>query len=241
MSLINDALKKAQRQRGDEPAADLPPGPGGGRVARREKPAGFQTLLVRLAVGIVAVCAVIVTTVVLLRDDPAPVAATPPKTEPVATNPVTAPKQEPVAPKVEPPVPKADPAPVVAAVTPPVSEPTTPAVTLPSNPPATAPTTGPTTVANAGGPNLTLPPISSAPAIPAPSSAGEQDKRILAYLSTLSVRGIRPGPDPKVLMNDRVYRPNDVIDYSLGLKLTGVVPNRLEFVDERGVGYVKTF
>ncbi|HYC70815.1 MAG TPA: hypothetical protein VEB66_06385 [Opitutaceae bacterium] len=229
MSLINDALKKAQRQRGDEPPADLPPGPGSGRVPRRDKPAGFPTLLVRLAIGVIAVCAVIATTVFLLRDKPAPVATTPPPTAPVAA--VPAPKIEPEAPKTEPAAPKSDPAPVVATV-PPATAPATPAVAAATPAPPGA---------GAAVPNVTLPPV-DAPAIPAPASAKEQDKRILAYLSNLRVTGIRPsGADSKVLMNDRVYKLNDVVDYTLGLKLTGVAVQRLEFVDERGVGYVKTF
>jgi len=55
MSLINDALKKAQKQRtGESPPLASMPGLGGEtpqRIARRAKPAGFNTLLVRAGVG----------------------------------------------------------------------------------------------------------------------------------------------------------------------------------------------
>ncbi len=57
MSLINDALKKAQRQRGGDAATDDAPGAppaGSARVARREKPAGFQTILLRTGIGVIA-------------------------------------------------------------------------------------------------------------------------------------------------------------------------------------------
>lgn len=246
MSLINDALKKAQRQRGDEPASEIAAAPAAGRVPRREKPPGFQTLLVRAAVGVIAVCAVIVTTVLLLRDDaPTQVATnpTPPKSESTANNPAPAPKPDSAGPIAEPIAPKVAPDPV-PDVSLPSSDPAlapanTPAVTAPANPATTAPAVA----ANPGGPNLTLPPVGEpSPPIPAPATTVEQDKRILAYLSTLRVTGIRPsGADSKVLMNDRVYRLGDVVDYGLGLKLTGVAVQRLDFVDERGVAYVKTF
>lgn len=253
MSLINDALKKAQRQRGDEPGGDQPVSPGSGRVARREKPAGFQALLLRIGIGVITVCAIIVTTVLLVRRDGAPPAPVPPvaKTDPlVPTNPpAPAPKTDPavtapVAPKTEtPPV-------TVAANNPPVTTPANPPVAAPIVAPATptisaaanAPVAPPASTGPIAVPDLTLPPVADTPRIPAPTTAAEQDKRILSYLANLRVNMIRPaGADSKVLMNDRVYRLNDIVEYTLGLKITGIAYQRLEFVDERGVGYVKQF
>jgi hypothetical protein len=55
MSLINDALKKAQKQRtGETPSLASMPGIGGEsphRIAKRAKPAGFDTLIIRAGVG----------------------------------------------------------------------------------------------------------------------------------------------------------------------------------------------
>ena len=65
MSLINDALKKAQKQRtGDSPPLSAMPGVGGesaAKIAKRDKPAGFNAQLVRLSLaagGLVVVLAV---------------------------------------------------------------------------------------------------------------------------------------------------------------------------------------
>jgi hypothetical protein len=70
----------------------------------------------------------------------------------------------------------------------------------------------------------------------------QQDPRILAYLDAVVVNGIRPSPDdPKVLMNNRVYRARDVVDRELNLRLTGIAPQKLTFEDERGMVYVKSF
>ena len=60
MSLINDALKKAQRQRDEgTPAPTEASAPGAApeqlhRVARREKPAGFRSQLMLIGGGAVA-------------------------------------------------------------------------------------------------------------------------------------------------------------------------------------------
>src|SRR3954470_2172067 len=55
MSLINDALKKAQKQRtGDGPDLKTMPAIGGesaARIARRDKPAGFNTLVLWIGAG----------------------------------------------------------------------------------------------------------------------------------------------------------------------------------------------
>jgi hypothetical protein len=55
MSLINDALKKAQKQRtGETPSLASLPSVGGEtphRIAKRTKPAGFDTLIIRAGVG----------------------------------------------------------------------------------------------------------------------------------------------------------------------------------------------
>lgn len=77
------------------------------------------------------------------------------------------------------------------------------------------------------------------PAAPAPP---RQNVKILTYLDNLRVTGIRAaGADSRVLMNDRVYRVNDMVDYELALRLTGVSTTTLTFVDDNGVVYTKTF
>src|SRR4051812_21321812 len=55
MSLINDALKKAQKQRtGEAPTLASMPGIGGesaSRIAKRAKPTGFNTLILRASIA----------------------------------------------------------------------------------------------------------------------------------------------------------------------------------------------
>lgn len=75
MSLINDALKKAQKQRTGEtpPLASLPSvgGETPHRIARRAKPAGFDTLILRAGVGAGILLVVVVGGYFAFRSDSA--------------------------------------------------------------------------------------------------------------------------------------------------------------------------
>ena len=227
MSLINDALKKAQHQRTGLPGTgnpvDLPPMPGtalGAGGVKRGKPVPAQTLtLVIGSATAAAVLAVVVTVYFFNREPAAPARPVPrrPATPPVATVPVPAPTPVIVAPVLPPPSPRIDLSgqklPAEGAVT--------------TAGPAPAPVAAPATpVAE-----------SSRPAAP-----GTGDIRILTYVDAVRVAGIRSsGTDSKVLMNDRVYRLNDVVDYTLGLRLTKVTADGLTFTDANGTTYVKNF
>ncbi len=164
----------------------------------------------------------------------------------------------------------AAPAPVVAAPSAPKSGHASPVITIASpqtappavpepavvagvadpGPASTTPVTASTSAPAPAGP-IEVPDLTLGPAQPAepaatgiggPAPEAGQSTAILTWLSTLRITGIRPaGADSKVLMNDRVYRLNAVVDYSLGLKLTGVAVQKLTFVDEKGVVYVKEF
>jgi hypothetical protein len=72
MSLINDALKKAQKQRtGESPPLVSLPSVGGEspqRIARRAKPPGFDTLMVRAGIGGAVVLVLAIGGYFLLRD-----------------------------------------------------------------------------------------------------------------------------------------------------------------------------
>jgi hypothetical protein len=79
------------------------------------------------------------------------------------------------------------------------------------------------------------------PAAP-PAPAGKFDARAQAFVDALHVTGIRAsGSDSKVLMNDRVFRLNDIVERSLGLRLTGVAADQLSFTDGSGVVYTRNF
>jgi hypothetical protein len=58
----------------------------------------------------------------------------------------------------------------------------------------------------------------------------------------LRVAGIRVSPtDPKVIMNDRVFRLNDLVDRTTQLRLVKVEASTLTFVDASGFEYRKNF
>lgn len=85
----------------------------------------------------------------------------------------------------------------------------------------------------------------SAPA-PAPTTAatgpGSFDQQVAAFVEAIHVTGIRSsGNESRVLMNDRVYRVNDIVERSLGVKLIKVAADTLTFVDAQGVTYEKYF
>jgi len=75
-----------------------------------------------------------------------------------------------------------------------------------------------------------------------PAPVAKPDERVHAFIDAIRVTGIRSsGGDSRVLMNDRVYRVNDIVDRTLGLRLTKVEHDNLTFTDANGVNYVKYF
>jgi hypothetical protein len=104
----------------------------------------------------------------------------------------------------------------------------------------TAPATTPSMPAT-----LAAAPFFSSPTPPAPSQSSgldstKPDPKILAYLDALQVAGIRMSDTGnKVLMNDRVFREGEIVDQLLGLRLKKVESDMLTFVDDRGVIYTK--
>ncbi len=221
MSLINEALKKAQRQRNAEEGGITPPMPGasGGRVTRRSRPMSSQNVLMIVAGSAVLIVLSVVATIWLLRE-PAP--TSPPSatttTPAIATTAATPANPEPVA-VVQMPAP-AEPA---IQQTPIVVEP--PAALLVTTPPATPEIA------------ITLAPPENTPAAPADM---KPDERVFEYLDRLHVLGVRfSGENSRVLMNDRLHRVNDLVDRQLGLRLVEVHPASLVFEDARGVRYTK--
>jgi hypothetical protein len=249
MSLINDALKKAQRMRTHEPAAAQPRAEGGADA----KPG--RTSHTHLLIGVVAGAAVLVAgsvlaTVYLLRQhepasSPIVVASTP--SAAVAAAPTSAPAH------AAPPttmIPRETSRP---AVVPTKEAPIVVVLPPPSKAPASeSRPTGPTPVATPGStpaaPPAAIPETPAAPSVgehpvapPAPATA-RPDPRAQTWVDTVRVTGIRPsGADSKVLMNERVYRVNDVVERALGLRLTEVAADRLTFTDANGIVYTRNF
>lgn len=221
MSLINDALRKAQKQRTGEapPLASLPAigGESAARIAKRARPAGFNTLLLRLGLALV-----IIGGTTLLRkkpsaQQPAIIAESAPvKSAEVAAKPVA-------------------PTPAPAAFVVPVAPPPAPAKSEP-------PKTGvPVAKAETPPPAVAVAPPKPEPAKPAAPPA-KLEPRAINFIESLRVAGIRASTtDSKVLMNDRVYRIGNIVEHEMGLKLTGITAGSLTFEDERGGSYTRTF
>jgi len=77
---------------------------------------------------------------------------------------------------------------------------------------------------------------------PEPVEEGSREDRIAAFVEKVRVIGIRTSESgSKVLMNDKVYRLNDVVDRKLGLRLVKIASDTLTFADANGATYVKNF
>jgi hypothetical protein len=263
MSLINDALKKAQRERTNAPehpatvtpSATPPPANHGqaqrGELRARSNP--WPALLVVLALvgGGAAVWFLkpggrpssTPATVAANNQTPATPAAAPTTPEPAAaqlqinlpgTAAAPAPAATPAA-AVSPVAHVPAPLPAVAAVPPTLATQPAPASTLSVQ---TTPAPLPTAAVQPA----------PQPAATAPAASPEQfkvtlqmeDPRILAFLDAARINGIRSvADDAKLLMNNKVFRAGSIVDRDLGLKLVQILPNELVFEDAHGIQYRK--
>jgi len=245
MSLINEALKKAQRQRAEDTSDFSAPMPGGGRRTPAPVPGlSVQTLVLLASGGIVLFVVCVVgavswlnrpTTPTATAAQPATVAAAPTnktvETQPIIVLASLKPADAGGAAKAE----GAAATTMSAARSAPLSE-----------------------MAGSGG--LALPPavsrqpapsllraadsvISPDPVAAAPlPSGGKFQEHIQAIVDGLRVSGIRAdGKDSKVLLNERVYRVNDFVDRANGLRLSKVTNEDLTFSTPDGTIYVKNF
>jgi hypothetical protein len=93
-------------------------------------------------------------------------------------------------------------------------------------------------------PSTTPAPVLAAPApavVETPAPPPKPNERIAAFVEGIRVTGVRSsGSESRVLMNERVFRVNDVVDRTLGVRLIQVGADSLTFADANGVTYVKT-
>lgn len=249
MSLINEALKKAQRVRTEEPgdpAAPVQPAAGNSaRIAKRGKATSANTMVLIGSGALVLVVLSVVLTVFLVNRPSAPA----PKSASAAP---VAPLPAPAPPPAETPAPVLVTPALTPAVSPSPAETGATAGTSPSVPP-TAPTTPAASAPAAPAPSAeppATPPIVAATPAPAPAAIvpatppppAAPDERITAFVEAIKVAGIRSsGNESRVLMNDRVFRVNDIVDRTLGVRLIKVDTDHLTFADARGATYVKNF
>ncbi|MGA2016203.1 MAG: hypothetical protein ABSH26_04550 [Opitutaceae bacterium] len=233
MSLINDALKKAARQRAEEQADIAPLAQTGRRkrIPRHGAPMSAQTLVLLAAGAVTLIVASVVITGILItgRLEPraaavaTPLPATPaPKPPPVVVVQVPRPADLPVAP-VRQPAPQPPTAAPVAQAAPPAAAAAEPAARVAAAEPAPRPA------------------AAEAPKTPAtpPPSRGDQ---VQSFVDGLRVTGVRAaGSDSKALVDGHIYRVNDFLDRALGVRLVQVDPDHLTLVDSQGVTYIKSF
>ncbi|MBC7366266.1 MAG: hypothetical protein H7343_05545 [Undibacterium sp.] len=84
----------------------------------------------------------------------------------------------------------------------------------------------------------TADPLPTEPAV----IAGKFDERIQTLVDGFRVAGIRAsGTGSKVLLNEKVFKINDIVDRTNSLRLTQVTNDSLTFTTPGGVTYVKNF
>jgi hypothetical protein len=270
MSLINEALKKAQRQRTDG-APDASALPGAAGATSHRGPARSGKSIAMIAGGAVALVLVsVLGTYFLFRTAPdkkpqpeKSVAATASSTPaapatavatqaPISTptpaksgseNPATA------APSL-PPQAKATVAAPTEKTSPPKSAASLPANPVVANTPATKPTaptrTPATSLPQPAAISPSAPPPAAVAAAPtdtppaAPAERAKPDERIHAFVDACKISGVNASAG-RVLMNDRVFRLNDIVDRTLGVRLIKVEVDNLTFSDANGVTYVRYF
>ncbi len=233
MSLINDALKKAARQRAGEQGDLLPPMPGGGSHGPSSSGGPMKTqTLVLIAVGAVALMVVsaVVTGLFLSGKSEAKVAssaraagapaAVPAAAQAVSVTPVAA-------------APVVKPAPVVIAA------PTAAPIVLTRAPAASAPTPTPVPVVARVEPTPAPTRVAASAAAPSLPAASHTDE-VQAVVDRYHVSGVRAaGTGSKALIDGHIFKVNDVIDKTTGLRLVGVEEDHLTFTDANGQTYVK--
>ena len=243
MSLINDALKKAQKQRtGEAPPLGAMPTIGGeapSRIAASSKPGGSNGLL--LKIGAAAVALVVVVGGVILVMRPSPVPARPQPAVPAAA-------VAQAAPSAAPQIMGSNPSPTVVA--PPAAETAVapaafvlPIASAPSPAPASAPASPVTVATKVEAKPAAAAPVDSPPVVATVKAAAPKlDGKSVNYIEGLRVAGIRAsGGDSKVLMNDRVYRIGDIVEHDLDLKLVGITSSSLTFENDQGARYTRNF
>jgi hypothetical protein len=228
MSLINDALKKAARQRAEEQADVALPAQSGRRkrIPRHGAPMTAQTMVLLAAGAVTLIVASVVITGILITG------RLEPKTAAVAAPPQVTPAQKP------PPV-------VVVQVPRPAEEPAAP-VRQPIPQPPTAEPVAQAAPRAAPAPQPAAQPAAHVAAAEAPRTAAapppSRADQIQSFVDGLRVTGVRAaGPDSKALVDGHIYRLNDVLDRALGVRLVQVDNDHLTLVDSQGVTYIKSF
>lgn len=223
MSLINQALKKAQRDRSAAPTSNPIPESNSGMQAAPRAGSGTNK---GLALGIIAGFSLLIgvvagLTVLLLSGDdqqPAPLAEA----------------QQPA--KVEAPAPAPQPS-VAASPAPTSSAPTSSANDTLSELAAAREAAE----AEAAKQREAMLAAQAAEEEAARKAAATPDPKIIDWLSKVKLAGVRiaDNGDSKVLLNNDAYGAGDTVNYSLGVKVLIIQESRVLFVDKNDKKYLK--
>jgi hypothetical protein len=214
MSLINQALRKAQRDRTPSRrplGGEQTPTAYASSTARGMRPALVIGLVIAVAilVGLVAGLSV-----VIFKGDSTPLTR-------VAAAPAATPQSDPVA---EPPSSAPAPAPLDVLPSP-------PAATRPAAPAATPSDFEELRKARAA--------TEAEVAIPA-TAAAQPSEDIIAWLGNAKLSGVRiSDTESKVIVNGKAYAVGDYVHYKLGIKIMLIQERQVLFVDLEGKKYMK--
>jgi hypothetical protein len=246
MSLLNEALKKAQRQQHTEQQASA-------RVIVQSSFAGTAPAVTRtgmstrlftllIAGAVVLVSGSVLGTVILLRKPDAAKAAPAPLalTAPTPAAPTAAAPQPAAIVTQATSAPAADTSSLAIRVALPAAPVTQQAEATPTSvpEPAAAVTTTPVPAAAPAPAAVTTPQIRIASIDE--DTAAARETAAYSVINAMRISGIRgTGTDSRVLIDGRVYRINSVVDRTLGLRLTAVEADRLLFTDSRGTVFTR--
>ena len=93
-------------------------------------------------------------------------------------------------------------------------------------------------------PPAPAPKVVSAPPAPAPVAAAAESRNdiIQGIVDRYRISGVRAaGADSKALVDGHVYKVNEIIDRTIGLRLVKVDADHLTFVDAQGETYTRSF
>jgi hypothetical protein len=235
MSLINEALKKAQNERSPTPPATppggTPPPPAATSQSSAPQPSPFGKIGVLIAICAVIVSLSVLATVFLLRGPSKPSQpTTPAQPQRIAAADTAAAH--------------ANPDPTIPAEKTPAAAATNASTASAPNATAGNGSVSPAVAVGTASPS-TAPVIAVPTATPTPSPEPTPVKptvRIQALVDKFRISGIRiSDTDSKVILNDHLFRVDDPVESSLGLRLTKIEEHRLTFVDADGNTYVKRF
>lgn len=233
MSLINEALKKAQRQRtlASAPLSRAPSGVAAAAVTTHVPAASQRRFLAPLWFGLGLLAIGAGTTALIMRYGIAP--ATPPPV--AAVKPLVKPPTASPAAVVNPPAPEALPPIILPGIRGSKVDVDSTSALAPNEPRASSRPPPPAESA------FSLPPPVSIP-VPLETQTADQAPRIRLFLDAARINGVRGrDAEARVLINEKVFRLNDTIEADLGLRLSAVRPGMLVFTDAQGRSYSKNY